>query len=83
MSMHQPAPACCYSIAYTLNKEEIHAKQRKVCQGKTPQSRLQAQGCCENEESLQLLLRWTSAFCKVLMWHVREHCDLQSELKVA
>ncbi|DBB06014.1 TPA: hypothetical protein ACH3X3_009993 [Trebouxia sp. C0006] len=41
----------------------------------------QAQGCCENEESLQLLLRWTSAFCKVLMWHVREHCDLQSELK--
>ena len=36
----------------------------------------------DDEESLQLLLRWTSAFCKVLMWHVREECDLESELQV-
>ncbi len=37
----------------------------------------------EEEESLQLLVRWTSAFSKVLMWHVREHCDLEAELQVA
>ena len=43
---------------------------------------LQAQGYVDDEESLQLLLRWTSAFCKVLMWHVREDCDLESELQV-
>lgn len=43
---------------------------------------LQAQGFVEDEESLQLLLRWTSAFSKVLMWHVREHCDLRAELQV-
>lgn len=41
----------------------------------------QAQGFVEDEESLQLLLRWTSAFSKVLMWHVREHCDLRAELQ--
>lgn len=43
---------------------------------------VQAQGYVDDEESLQLLLRWTSAFCKVLMWHVREECDLESELQV-
>jgi len=61
----------------------MDANQRKVSKGKTHQSCLQAQGFSENEESLQLLLRWTSAFCKVLMWHVREHCDLESELQVS
>ena len=46
------------------------------------ESSLQAQGFVQEEEDLQRLLRWTSAFCRVLMWHIREECDLRAELEV-
>lgn len=35
----------------------------------------------DDEHSLQLLLRWTSAFSRALMWHVREECDLEAEMQ--
>ena len=43
---------------------------------------VQAQAYVDDEYSLQLLLRWTSAFSRSLMWHVREECDLEAEMKV-
>ena len=43
---------------------------------------MQAQAYVEDEHSLQLLLRWTSAFSRSLMWHVREECDLEAEMQV-
>ena len=44
---------------------------------------LQAQAFLDDEEALEQLSRWTVAFPKVLMWHVRESCDLRTELQVA
>ncbi|KAL3144529.1 hypothetical protein ABBQ32_004262 [Trebouxia sp. C0010 RCD-2024] len=41
----------------------------------------QAQAYVDDEHSLQLLLRWTSAFSRALMWHVREECDLEAEMQ--
>ena len=43
---------------------------------------MQAQAYVDDEHSLQLLLRWTSAFSRSLMWHVREECDLEAEMQV-
>ena len=42
----------------------------------------QAQAWVDDEHSLELLMRWTSAFSKILMWHVREECDLAAEMQV-
>lgn len=43
---------------------------------------MQVQAHVDDDEALQQLTRWTIAFPKVLMWHIRDNCDLKAELQV-
>ena len=44
---------------------------------------MQVQAHVDDGEKLQQLTRWTIAFPKVLMWHIRDNCDLTAELQVS